>query len=633
MNPVERIALIAVTKRGLTHACLLRKRLRQGDVYCPKNEKNIEHGPAIYLDRPLAACVPALFERYDQLVFFLATGAVTRLIAPSLTSKQNDPGVLAIDEGCRFVVPLLSGHEGGANAFARRVAGCLGATPVITTASESAVGFCLELLESEFGWTSEPNGRYKPVTMALLNGDPVALIQEIGCAGQWLDNATLPPNVVGARSAATLPDQHFEWLIWITDRIVDPPPRFSPERIIWYRPKSLVLGSGSERGISLDAYQDGIDRFLLAHHYSPLSIDTLTSVTLKADEDAMITLADGHGWKRVYFSADELSKVSGIPNPSAIVDQCVGTPGVAEPAAILASQANGLLVEKQVLASTLAPQRMTFALARHAKYQAGSVRSGKVIFIGAGPGDPDLLTIKASHALQKADVVIYAGSLIPERVLRAAPAESPRHDSAYLTLEEVLRLMTTAVGEGKTVARLHSGDTSLYSAMQEQLAALDEVNIDYEVIPGISAYQAAAARLACELTIPEVVQTVILTRGEGETPMPDRESLQALAQHGASLCLFLSARLGETVQQALLSTYPPETPVVLLYRVTWPDEKIIQTDLAGLSEALREHHLVRTTLILVGPALGPRKNRSRLYDQIHGHIFRPRKRHENRPAT
>lgn len=620
MSAAKRVALIAVTKHGLALARLLRTRLRAGDVHRPQR-----YGPAEESwDHPysgsLAERVPELFAQSSQLVFFLASGAVTRLIAPCLTSKRRDPGVLAVDDKARFVVPLLSGHQGGANAFARTVAGHLGAVPVITTASDVLGGLSLDLLEAAFGWTAEPNANLKPAARALVDGEPIAIIQEIGTRASWLDQRELPDNVTFSRDDSVLKDKSFAHVLWISDRqrSVD------DSRILWYRPRSLVIGVGCERGIAQEALRDGLERFLNEHHYSWSSVEALASLEVKADEAAITALAQHEGWRTVFYSAAELASVQGIANPSTVVERCVGTPGVAEPAALLAAGAERLLVEKQVMTSRLASQRMTFALARRAEFREATSQ-GKVIFIGAGPGDPELLTIKARRALQRADVVVYAGSLIPEEVLGSANATAPRHNSASMTLEEVMAVILPAVRAGQTVARLHSGDTSIYSAIQEQMALLDEAGVAYEVIPGISSFQAAAAALKTELTLPETVQTIILTRGAGDTPMPQGEALEELARHRASLCIFLSARLAGKIERQLLTAYPPETPVAILYRVSWPDEKLVVTELGNLSAAIREHRLVRTTLILVGEALAGRKNRSRLYAADHGHIFRPRK--------
>ncbi|GAC1317670.1 MAG: hypothetical protein NVSMB14_16000 [Isosphaeraceae bacterium] len=309
----------------------------------------------------------------------------------------------------------------------------------------------------------------------------------------------------------------------------------------------------------------------------------------------------------------------------------MGTPGVAEPAALLASGADRLLVEKQVVASSLSPKRMTIALARSSDYQERS--AGRVIFIGAGPGDPDLLAVKADHEIRRADVVVYAGSLVPEEIARRAPATATLHDSARLTLEEVGKILIDAVRVGKRVVRLQSGDLSIYSAIQEQMTLLDEAGVPFDLIPGISAYQAAAAALKSELTLPEVAQTIILTRAEGKTKMPDAESLASLAKHRATLCIFLSALLGEKVQEQLSAAYPPDTPTAILYRVSWPDEKIVVTTLDRLASTIREHRLTRTTLIMVGPAIGGRKNRSKLYDKHHARIFRRRTREAENSAA
>ncbi|MHB1557036.1 MAG: precorrin-4 C(11)-methyltransferase [Isosphaeraceae bacterium] len=633
MTDTPQIALIAVTSRGVELARRLRARLRSGHLY-----RADRHGPAspggweFPMLEPLAERVPDLFARYDQLVFFLAAGAVTRLIAPCLVSKLSDPGVVVVDEAGQFVVPILSGHEGGANEMARRVAGALGATPVVTTASDVGGGLNLSELEAHFGWIPEPRDRLKPTAIALLDQAPVAIIQEIGAGRQWLDEGERPGWVAFATSVDGLPRRDYERIVWITDRLVDNLGGFDEGRILWFRPRSLVLGVGCERGISVDALEDGVDRTLAAHGFSPASVRVLATADLKSDEEAILELADRRGWETTFYPVDELARVPGILNPSRVVQECVGTPGVSEPAALLAAGAEGLLVEKQVVASALSPRRMTLALARSDEYRPRPSAVGRVVFIGAGPGDPELLTLKARRIIKQAEVVVYAGSLIPEAIVREAPPDAILHDSAHLTLEEIAEVLVSAARAGKRVARLQSGDPSLYSAIQEQIEVLVEAGIAVEVVPGISAYQAAAAALKAELTLPEVVQTVILTRGEGRTSMPEAESLASLATHRATLCLFLSARIGEKVQAQLLTSYPPETPTAILYRISQPDEKIILTELAHLAEELRKNQLTRTTLIMVGEAIGGRRNRSRLYDRHHAHLFRRAVRETQDPA-
>ncbi len=623
------IALIAVTRKGIAQARLLRQRLRAGDLFRPADEEAPVQAWEHTFAGALSAQVPGWFSRHQQLVFFLAAGAVTRLIAPCLVSKESDPGVLAIDEAGQFVIPLLSGHRGGANAFARTVAGCLGATPVVTTASDVLGGLSLDLLEDAFGWTPEPRNLLKDAAMALVNRESVAIVQEIGTRGAWLDEIDLPENVTILSDAAQLAERSFNKVIWVTDRALD-----ANEGALGFRPKSLVLGVGCERGVSLEAIEQGLEIFLQQHGYTGASIDTLASVNVKADEPALLELAERHGWHTCFYAAQELAQVAGIATPSAVVAQCVGTPGVAEPAALLAAQSDRLLVAKQVIRVPSSPRAMTFALARHARFQVKVPMQGKVAFVGAGPGDPELITLKAQRILRQAEVVVYAGSLIPDAMLRHVAGTALIHNSAYLTLEQVMDITLKAARAGRRVVRLHSGDTSIYSAIQEQIAILEWEAIDFDVVPGISSFQAAAAALKRELTLPEKVQTIILTRGEGNTPMPARESLAALAQHQATLCIYLSARLAEQVQGQLLTAYPADTPVAICHRVSWPDEQIVVTRLDQLAARMQELGFVRTTLILVGAALGGGQQRSQLYDEKHGHIFRKRSaRAEDDPAS
>ncbi len=253
---------------------------------------------------------------------------------------------------------------------------------------------------------------------------------------------------------------------------------------------------------------------------------------------------------------------------------------------------------------------------------------GRVYIVGAGPGDPDLLTVRGQKLLAAADVILYADSLVPRQMLAVARADAEIVQTANKTLEEILPLMLARVGEGKSVVRLHSGDPSLYGAVHEQMQALALAQIPFEVVPGISAFQAAAASLKVELTVPGLVQTIILTRISGRTQVPETEELAALAAHRASLCLYLSARHVQEAQEKLLQAYPPETPVAVCFRLGWPDEQIWTVPLTEMAATTQQQELIRTTLYLVSPALqlapGDQPARSRLYNPEHSHLFRPR---------
>lgn len=248
----------------------------------------------------------------------------------------------------------------------------------------------------------------------------------------------------------------------------------------------------------------------------------------------------------------------------------------------------------------------------------------RVYFVGAGPGDPELLTVKAQKLLQQADVILYADSLIPPQVLQWVRPEAEVLRSADKSLAAITACLIERVRAGRSVVRLQSGDPSLYSAIHEQMQALTEAEIPFEVIPGISAFQAAAARLNLELTIPDLVQTLILTRINGRTYVPETEELASLAAHQASLCLYLSARHVEVAAAKLLLHYPASTPVAVCFRVSWPDERIWVVPLSEMAALTQQEQLIRTTLYIISPALRAASSaRSRLYSSEHSRLDRP----------
>ncbi len=248
----------------------------------------------------------------------------------------------------------------------------------------------------------------------------------------------------------------------------------------------------------------------------------------------------------------------------------------------------------------------------------------KVWFVGAGPGAPDLLTLRAVRAIASADVVVWAASLVHEDVLQHARAGAEIVDSAQLPLEGVRPLYERAVRDGLVVARIHSGDPALWGAVQEQRELCDSLGLGYETIPGVSAFSAVAALVERELTIPEVAQSVVLTRLEGgKTPMPQGESVRDFARHGTTMALFLStARSGQLQEELLAGGYDAETPVVVAYQATWPDELVVHCTLGTLESTVKEHKLWKHTIFLVGAALGSGGTRSHLYHPGHYHGFR-----------
>ncbi|OLB64275.1 MAG: precorrin-4 C(11)-methyltransferase [Actinobacteria bacterium 13_2_20CM_2_72_6] len=249
--------------------------------------------------------------------------------------------------------------------------------------------------------------------------------------------------------------------------------------------------------------------------------------------------------------------------------------------------------------------------------------SGRVTFVGAGPGAADLITVRGAEALRVADVVVWAASLVHPDVLDYARPGAEIVDSAELTLESTVDIYRRAAADGLHVVRLHSGDPALWGAVQEQLDACAGLGLATEVVPGVSAFSAAAAAVQRELTVPRVAQSVVLTRLEGgKTPMPTGETVAGFARHGATMAVFLSAaRTRQLADELRAGGYPPDTPVVVAYRVTWPDELLLRCTLDTLADTVREHKLWKHTLFLVGPALGAAGTRSHLYHpgHFHGH--------------
>lgn len=249
----------------------------------------------------------------------------------------------------------------------------------------------------------------------------------------------------------------------------------------------------------------------------------------------------------------------------------------------------------------------------------------KLYFIGAGPGDPELLTLKASKIIRKADVIIFAGSLVNPKLLKLAPKKAVIYDSSRMTLEEVVRIIRRAKTTGKLVVRIHTGDPSLYGAIQEQMAWCDKENIFYEVIPGVSSFCAGAASLRQELTLPDISQTVILSRLSGRTKVPKKEDLRKLAKIRATLVLFLSTDKINEVVRRLRAGYPSGTPVAVVSRASWPDEKIVKGTLENIAKQLQGQGIHRQALIYVGDVLKKEGyQKSRLYDRCFTHGYRKR---------
>ena len=249
---------------------------------------------------------------------------------------------------------------------------------------------------------------------------------------------------------------------------------------------------------------------------------------------------------------------------------------------------------------------------------------GKVYFIGAGPGDPELITVKGQRLIAEADVIIYAGSLVNPEILKYGRKDAEVYNSATMNLDDVLDVEIRAVRAGKTVARVHTGDPAIYGAIQEQMDGLRAAGIeDFEVIPGVSSFLASAAALKQEYTLPNVSQTIIITRMEGRTPMPPKEKVVSLAQHQATMCIFLSVQaIDQVMKQLTDGGYAPDTPVAIVVRATWPDQKILRGTIATIADIIHEAGVTRQAMIIVGRVLDSEYDLSKLYDSKFTTMFR-----------
>ncbi len=579
---------------------------------------------------PYAPFLKAHWEEFEAVVFIGAMGICVRSIAPALKNKYQDPAVVCIDSTGKFVVPVVSGHVGGANELARRLAAAISAEAIVTTQSDNEGLWALDTLGRQYGWQTEATpAQMNRAVFAFVQHQPTALLLEVRDAGTDALERTKPDHVQIFYRREDLDLKDFGLLIAVTPYLLkgvmpgltghlNPLTEAEDLPVLAFRPTVLHLGFGCRRQCDPAGIPEAIEAKLLEEGLSPQSIATVGTIELKKDEPLLQALLAR--WPQAHteiYSAETLAAID-VPNPSEKALAATGSAGVAEAAALESAHGGPLLIEKQKGKQTEGND-FTFALAQ----DAASLRSGHIEIVGAGPGDPELVSVRGKRFLEAADLILYAGSLVPVELTHYAKPGCTVRSSASMDLEEQFALMKEFYDKGLLVVRLHTGDPCIYGAIQEQMAFFDRYGMHYHITPGISAFQAAAAALRSQFTIPEKVQTIILTRGEGRTPMPEREQLHKLAQSQSTMCIYLSAAIVEEVQAELLQAYPPETPVAACYKLTWKEERIYRGQLCDLARIVRENNLTLTTLLVVGDAIGNREGLSRLYAHEFKHLFRP----------
>ena len=617
---MKNTAIILVSESSLPLAQTI---LRHGHDECSIYTKNdVADCTAI---GPYAPFLKEHWTEFDAVIFIGALGICVRSIAPALKNKYADPAVVCIDSTGKFVVPVVAGHVGGANDLARQIAESIGAQAIVTTQSDNEGLWALDTLDRCMGWHIETTpAQMNQAVFAFVEKRPTALLLEMRDAGTDYLERTCPAHVKVFYRREEIDPSAFALLIAVTPFVVPggrPPIRSGVTTgdipVLVFHPKVLHLGFGCRKQCDPAGIPDYIEKAVREAGFSPLSIASIGTIELKKDEPLLKALqARWPQAQALVYPTETLSAIE-VPNPSEKALAATGSAGVAEAAAIASAHGGPLLIEKQKGRLTEGND-FTFALAQ----EASSCRSGHIEIVGAGPGDPELVSVRGKRFLQQADFILYAGSLVPVELTHYAKPGCTVRSSASMDLEEQFALMKEFYDKGLLVVRLHTGDPCIYGAIQEQMAFFDRYGMHYHITPGISAFQAAAAALRSQFTIPEKVQTIILTRGEGRTPMPEREQLHKLAQSRSTMCIYLSAAIVEEVQAELLQAYPPETPVAACYKLTWKEERIYRGELKDLAKIVRDNNLTLTTLLVVGDAIGNREGLSRLYAHEFKHLFR-----------
>ena len=598
---MQKIAIIPIGKEGKHIADLLAEQLE--GVLIPRSN------------------VGKRWADFDAFVFISAMGICVRTIAPYINDKHTDPAVVCVDSLGQNAIAVLSGHVGGANDLTRRVADILGAHKVITTQSDLAGIWAIDTFAQRFNWTIASGDEMNDCIFAFVNREPTALLMEVRDEGTDFFEKTLPEHVTVVNDISEVCPERFRLLIMVTPFI-----RHAPKGILQLHFVPMIGTVGFGLAHHPEDYRSifgQIDEALAKQGILPCA-NRYCTIDVKADEPFCNLIKKEKNKQLMFFTAEQLSAVD-VPHPSEVVAKHVGTPSVCEAAAILGSNNGKLIIPK------VKGKHFTAALAIDHKHLRE--RRGHVEIVGAGPGDPDLVSVRGRKLLEQADLILYAGSLVPRQLTECHKPGAVVRSSASMNLEEQCELMKKHYDKGELIVRLHTGDPCIFGAIQEQMAFFDANGMSYHITPGISSFLAAAAELRSQFTIPQRTQTIILTRGEGRTLMPEKEQLHLLARSQSTMCIFLSAAIVDEVQRELLQEYPEDTPVAAGYHLTWSDQRIYRGQLKDLAKIVHDNNLTLTTMIVVGEAIDNRKGLSELYSRHFTHLFRKGDDNNTPPST
>lgn len=456
------------------------------------------------------------FSDFKAIVFIGALGICVRSIASCIRNKYADPAVINVDSTGRFVISVLSGHIGGGNELTRIVAGITGGEAIVTTQSDNQQLWALDTFTSRYGWkTSATPASMNQAIFQFVNKHKTALLLSVKDKGTDELEQSCPEHTDIYYRLEEIPLAEYQLLITVGPWEYD-----APIPTLQFYPSVLHIGVGCKKECSPQGVCTYIKDELLRHHLSPLAVKSISTIELKKDEPLIAELHTQFSNSELHiYKAEELADIS-VPNPSEKVKEVTGVDGVAESSAIRASDYGRLLMEKQkgILSEG---NNFTFAVALSADSDR---HNGHIEIVGAGPGDPELISVRGKRMLEKADLILYAGSLVPRELTYYAKPGATVRSSADMTLEEQFTLMKSFYDKGLFVVRLHTGDPCIYGAIAEQMAFFDQYGMRYHITPGISSFQAAAAALKSQFTIPEEVQSIILTRGEGRHRCPRKKN-------------------------------------------------------------------------------------------------------------
>jgi cobalt-precorrin 5A hydrolase / precorrin-3B C17-methyltransferase len=590
----KEIAIFAITSKGIELGRRLKIGLSGSCLFLPQNYSGSQGIREYRCSQSLKDSIAGAFTEYKSLVLIMAAGISTRLIAHLIEDKHEDPGVVVVDDGGKFAISLLSGHLGGANALTQKVAHWLGATPVITTASDALGSLAVDLLGKEFGWEIEDGDNLTRVSMALIEGQPVGVYQESGEQNWMVDRESLPGNITVFPDIKTLAEAKLAAALIVTDRILEPGElQGLPAQKVIYRPKSLVVGIGCNRGTSSNTIEKAVKSVFSEYNLSIKSIRKLATIDIKQDEDGLLEYAHNNCLAVEYFNKEALGKVPLASASSKEVMKHIGLPGVSEAAALLAS--GGTLVVPKV-----AYQRaVTIAVARISFAPEPVKKKGKLFVVGTGPGDPAQMTLRAREVLDQSDVVVGYGTYI-DLVKNILGGKKTVETGMGGEVERVKAAIDLAKS-GKTVSIVSGGDSGVYgmAGLVGELIAEDHaVEFDLEVVPGVPALAAAAALLGAPLTADFACISLsdhLITWEE------IRQRLESAAKGNFVIVLYNPKSRQRTTQLAeareiILSCRQPDTVVGVVRNAYRAEQSTQITDL----EHLLDTEVNMNTIVIIG---------------------------------